>query len=359
MPTSPELLTEITTRHQVYLEKYKTGVYNQYPPFLKRIAKLIRIELAGNDITEFKRARLEKLIKSINQDIKLIQGEYLETLSQSSLELARYEASFESKSLEEVVNYDFVIPTDNQLRSSVLTNPLTAKGANGQLLMPFLTDLSSNAVNNVTNAIRAGAYEGLTTQQIIKNIIGTKSKGYTDGDLAKLNQSVEAATRTGLQHVSVQAREETWKRNKDIIKEVQWTSTLDSRTSTICRSLDNQRFPVDSGPRPPAHIRCRSTVVAVLDDRFKMLDNDATRSARDADGKAIKVDANTSYYDWLKRQPAEFQDSVIGKTRGQLLRNGGLSSQRFSELQLGKNFDPLTLDEMQKLEPLAFDKIGK
>jgi hypothetical protein len=52
------------------------------------------------------------------------------------------------------------------------------------------------------------------------------------------------------------------------------------------------------------------------------------------------------------------QDSIIGPTRGKLLRKGGLSSQRFAELQLSKNYKPLTLDEMKKLEPVAFEKAG-
>ena len=279
-------------------------------------------------------------------------------LSKSSLELAHYEAGFEARSLDQVVKHDFTIPTDNQLRSAILTNPLTAKGANGKMLMPFINDISNRSIDNITNAIRAGAYEGLTTPQIIRNIVGTKKQNYVNGELSKLYKDTEILTRTGLQHVSVQAREETWRRNSDIIKQVQWTSTLDGRTSSICRTLDHQKFPLDEGPRPPAHLRCRSSIVAVLDDRFAILKKDATRSARDANGNVISVDADMSYYDWLKKQPPAFQDSVIGKTRGDLLRNGGLSSERFAALQLNKRFEPITLDEMKKLEKVSFLKAG-
>ena len=357
MLISPEFLTEIITRHQLYLERFKTGEFNKYEPFLKKIAKVIRSELSSNDITEFKRIRLEKLIKSINQDMYLIQNEYVAVLTQSSLELAQHEAVFEAKALNQVVKYDFVIPTDNQLRSAVLTNPLTAKGANGKLLFNYIDDTFGQSIDNVTNAIRAGVYEGLTTPQIIRNVIGTRAKNFSDGSLYNLNRSTKMAVHTGLQHVSVQAREETWRRNSDIIKAVQWTSTIDSSTSTICRSLDLQQFPVDSGPRPPAHNFCRSSIIAVLDDRFSILRKDATRSARDKNGKVISVDADMSYHDWLKKQPDKFQDSIIGPTRGKLLRDGGLSSKRFAELQLNNKFEPITLEEMRKLEPLAFSKI--
>jgi len=81
------------------------------------------------------------------------------------------------------------------------------------------------------------------------------------------------------------------------------------------------------------------------------------------------VPANQTYYGWLKTQPAAVQDSIIGPTKGKLLRDGGLSSQRFSELQLGKQFQPLTLYGrdlpgggremgMRELEPLAFQRAG-
>lgn len=65
-----------------------------------------------------------------------------------------------------------------------------------------------------------------------------------------------------------------------------------------------------------------------------------------------------SYYDWLKQQPAAFQDKAIGPVRSKLFREGGLSIERFSELQLDRNFKPLTLLQMKALEPLAFVRAG-
>lgn len=54
----------------------------------------------------------------------------------------------------------------------------------------------------------------------------------------------------------------------------------------------------------------------------------------------------------------EAMDIAIGTTRAKLLRSGGLSAERFAELQLGTNFQPLTLDEMRRLEPKAFARAG-
>jgi hypothetical protein len=101
---------------------------------------------------------------------------------------------------------------------------------------------------------------------------------------------------------------------------------------------------------------CRSTVVAVT--RFSALfAKDATRASI-GDSGAQQVRADLSYYDWLKQQPAAFQDKAIGPVRAKLFREGGLSIERFSELQLDRNFAPLTLAQMRALEPLAFERAG-
>ena len=85
----------------------------------------------------------------------------------------------------------------------------------------------------------------------------------------------------------------------------------------------------------------------------------AERRDRDPEtGKSGWVSADETYYGWLKKQPADVQNSIIGPERGQLLRNGGLSSDRFADLQLGANFKPLSMDEMRKLEPTAFTQAG-
>jgi len=121
--------------------------------------------------------------------------------------------------------------------------------------------------------------------------------------------------------------------------------------------MDGKTFEIDKGPRPPIHINCRSSIVAVLDDKFKSLRAGATRSARGPDG-VESISAKDSYYGWLKQQPKGFQESAIGPVRAKLMNEGGLSAKKFGELNLSNQFKPLTLAEMKKLEPTAFEKAG-
>ena len=361
MPESPEELTEIATRHQVYLEGLKTHEVKKNQKFLKDIDRIVSAKLAGKDITSYSRKRLDKLLKSVRADLRIVSANYSDMAAGESVDIAKYERDFEIKSLGKVVAFDFVVPPSSQLRTAVFDSPLTMNGAdNGKLLKPFLRDMSSRSMEQVALVIQSGYYQGETTGQIIRNIKGTRAARYTDGTMHRINRAMAVATRTAVQHASVQAREQVWTNNKDIVKKVRWVSTLDGRTSAICRSLDGREFPRDRGLRPPAHPNCRSTVVAVLDSRFDALDEGATRKARstNAQGESVvkSVPANETYYSWLKRQPSGFQASVIGENRARLLRNGGISADRFSELQLSKDFKELTLADMHRLEPKIFQK---
>jgi len=354
MATAPQLI-EQSTRHQVFLERVKTGEANQFASFLKEMDRSFRLRLSGEDLTDYSRQRLERLIAGINGDLDAIYTRYWDELSGSLIDIADYEAEFESRSLNAVLeNFETVVPSPEQVRAAIFTAPLSVRGADGgKLLEPFIKDWSANEVKRVSGAVRQGFFEGQTTGQILQTVRGTRAKKFRDGLLNVTNRGAEALIRTAVQHVASISRQETWKQNSNVVKGVRWVSTLDGRTTQVCRSLDGTIYPIGKGPRPPIHIRCRSTTAAELDARFNFLKEGATRSSKDG-----YVSADLSYYEWLKQQPERFQQEAIGKTRAKLLRSGGLSAERFAELNLGKNFQPLSLKDMKRLEPLAFEKAG-
>ena len=360
MATTPNQLVEQATRHAAHLERLKSGEVKKFAAYLKRMERGIRTELAGGELTEFTTARLERLLQSVRGVMRVEMDQFRREWRRMVTDLAEYEAGFEARSLGQVVAYNFTLPSADQLAVAVFSNPLQVAGLDGgSLLDEFYDGWSDREIRRVSNTIRRGFAQGQTTGQVIRAIRGSAPMRYTDGALALTDRAMATMVRTALQHAAVQAREQTWNRNADIVRGVRWVSTLDSRTSVQCRTLDGEVFPVGSGPRPPAHPGCRSSTVASLDERFAILEKGGTRRARDPKtGEVTTAKADTTYYGWLKRQPAKVQDSIIGPARGKLLRNGGLTADRFAELQLGRNFEPLTLAEMRALEPAAFEKAG-
>lgn len=353
---TPEALINSTVRHAVYLERLKAGEVRQMVDFLQDADREIRKKLLfRSEIAAYKRDKLNRLLKEIDSLLTGLYATQVDGLLSNLKELAEYEAGFEARNLNAVVSgITFAVPAANTVWSAATLDPMSVRGAaGGKLLEPFLRDWAAGEVAAITNRIRQGAFEGQTNAEIVRSIRGTKALRYKDGLLEISRRHAQAVVRTAVQHVASAARRQTWERNADLLSGYQWVSTLDSRTTQQCRSLDGKTFKLGEGPMPPLHIGCRSTTVAELDDGLDFLDEGATRSSLTG-----PVDADLTYYQWLKRQPAAFQDSAIGPTRGKLLRNGGLSAERFSELQLDRNFQPLTLDEMRQLEPQAFARAG-
>jgi SPP1 gp7 family putative phage head morphogenesis protein len=362
MPQAPSLLINAASRHQVYLEGHKTHIANEFTPFLKKMAKIVNTKLAVKDITEFNRERLEKTIKNINDDISDVYRSHYKIWREQVVDLAEYEAGFEVKSLEKVVsNYSFALPSRSQLKAAAFNVPFTsiqAANIKGKLLESFYSEWSFKTINAVDGIIRAGFYNGETTASIVRQINGSSKAKFRDGLLERGNKDMTMLTRTAIQHSASQARKEVGIANKDIIRGIKIVATLDSSTSPECAMRDGKIYPVNQGPYPPYHVGCRTTFSFVLDNKYDFLDEGATRFSRGEDG-VEKVPAKQDYYTWLRNQGSDFQDSVLGKSRGEVFRKGGLSVERFKELNYDKNFKQRTLAEMKKLEPLVFERVQK
>lgn len=238
---------------------------------------------------------------------------------------------------------------DNAFKK-VLDTPL---GVNGEMLEPFTKSWTDKTVERVNGAMRKGWVEGKTVQQMRRELSGTKKRNYKDG-IAEINRrDAETVTRTATQHVSNAARQELYKANPELVRQYTFVATLDSRTSIVCRSLDKKVFNVGEGPLPPRHPRCRSTTAPKLSSIFDIFDKGATRASMNG-----PVDAKLSYYEWLKTQSPEFQETALGPSRAKLFRDGGISAKQFADMQLDKNFKPLSLNDMEKLYPQVFQNAG-
>jgi len=349
-------ITSLATRQQVMLERLKAGEVKKLATFLKQAADVIRRRLSQGELTDMERGRAELQLQTIRTELTAIYGKAGQTMTDGMKDYADFAGGYETRALDAVLiqGVDVVTPAANQIYAAAIARPMTS-GKTATLLEPFISEWSSRSVTAIENSVRQGFFEGRTNQQIVKDIIGTKANGYQDGIIDVTRRSAETVVRTSIQHVAQVARNEVYAANADIVARYEWVSTLDARTTPQCQSLDSREFEIGKGPLPPLHPNCRSSTVPVINNKYirDTLRQGATRVS--ADGP---VPAHMSYYEWLKTQPVDFQNEAIGPVRAQLLRDGGLSAQRFQELQLGRNFEPLTLDEMKKLEPVAFNRAG-
>mgnify|MGYP003649013436 FL=1 len=346
-----------TIRRIVYLESLKQSEINKLSAHLKEIDDLVKSLMLDEEMTDLTVAEFNKVLTAVKTGVATSLSGYTVAVGASLTAIAIDTYQFETKSFNnafEDVELSTKIDDAKKAKIARIVNntPLSVTGSEGKTVTDLFSELANNESNKYINHIKLARYEGKTNQQIVQMIRGTRKNGYKDGLMEVTARQAKTIVRTTVQHAAMQGKAEFANDNADIIKGEQWLSTLDGRTSSQCRTLDQQVFEIGKGPRPPLHHNCRSTILIVLKDEYAGRGNINKRASKDGPV------ANESYYSWLNKQPKDFQDDVLGETRGKLLRSGGLSADKFAALQLDKNFKPLTLDEMRSREPMAFKKAG-
>jgi SPP1 gp7 family putative phage head morphogenesis protein len=350
---------DIANRQQVYLERLKAGYDRNWQTTQASLRERVRIVLATLDVEnlqELDRKELQKVLIGLRSAMVEVTAPAMTAFLEKQMpELAALSAALEVTAIAALVANPprFSMPTAKLAYQAALENPVQATG---ELLANMVKDWPARDALRVSNVVQRGWGQGRSLRDMIREVVGTKRNGYKDGILDISRQHAGTVIHTATQHVANAARMEVWENNGDIVKRYQWVSTLDRRTTQQCKSLDGRTFEPGKGPMPPIHPNCRSTTVAVLGPEWDFLDAGATRASSGPNPGYVPAD--DSYYDWLKKQPAEFQNIAIGPTRGKLFREGGLTADRFAELNLGRNFEPLTLAEMRAIEPEAFKRAG-
>lgn len=351
---SNRLLHDITVQYQVYLERLKAGEVQKLDVLLRQIDANVRSVVASADPRSM--TQLNGLLRQLRLKNNEVVDRYIANTTTQLKRLSSYAAQFHSETLSLVwptAAPALVTPAAVATWSATLAQPVQAAG---KLLEPFVRDWGTGLLNKVEGVIRVAYAQGKTTDEIVRALRGSKARNFQDGMLpGVLRREAQAMVRTAVQHVSNQAQMLVYESNSDFVEGYEWVATLDSRTTTQCKSLDGRFFRLGKGPVAPLHISCRSTTIP----KIKGIDlrEGTTRASKGAKGGA-QVDAQLSYYDWLKTQPAHFQDDALGKVRAQLFRKGGLSAEEFSRLNLDKNFQPLTLEQMREKNPAAFRRAG-
>lgn len=316
-------LLNAVVKRRIALGRYSNATARKVLALLSRtersvVARLLEAQEAGRSTVG-----LEALLRDIRaryaEGWATIRGELTEDLDG----LALVERDFAGRLVREAaprITAALGLPTDAQVVAAVNSRPFQ-----GRLLREWLADAEEGAARRVRDTIRQGFVEGRPVDQIARTIRGTRALQYRDGILEISRRGAEAMVRTAITHTAASAANETYKAMGDLVQGVEWVSILDSRTSVICGARDGQVYPLDSGPRPPAHINCRSTVIPRID--------------------GVEPIERTTFQEWLAKQPAEVQDDILGPSKAKLFRSGNLTLDRFVD-RSGKE---LTLDQLRAL----------
>lgn len=342
------MATEDTViRHQVYVQRFGSGLADKAAKFVRKAIKRAK-EAVNEGLSQYATARYNRQIETLRGDLSAIYGELSQQQKLDLGEFAKYEFTFNSKLLGQIVKASVRLtePSAEIIAAAVLADPLELAAGRGRQVIDItgaLAQFGSKKTADILSEIAIGSSLGETQKQIVRRLT---SLGVSH------EEQVGSLVRTMTNHVASSARAETLKQNDDILQGHRWISTLDSRTSNICLGRDGKIFPLD-GPKPPGHWNCRSTIIPVLKEEYQREIPGSTRPAVGASG-VEQVRSKTTYNDWLKTQPVSFQNDVLGPTRAALYRKGGLTLDKFTN----ENGETLTLDELKRKEPEAFKAAG-
>lgn len=369
MATVNEQLQSASIGHAVDLQHLSNAEVRKIMALLNSVdadlrAQLIAaIESAGTQT--FTVQRMNTVLASVLALNKSIYAEVGKVLVEVVSDLAKYEVSYQKELFQAVIPKEVrVVVSLNTVNLEQARQIAMSRPFQGKLLKEWMSDLEVSRAERIRDGIRIGMVEGQTTEQIVRRVMGIKAEGYADGLLNRSRQDIEAVVRTAISHTAQGARDAFYKANADIVSEVRWLSTLDSKTSAPCRLRDRLVYTCDThqpvGHKVPwlsgpgrLHWNCRSTSTPIIKGweelRLSKGLSESTRASMDG-----QVPASTNYGEWLKGQSAARQDQVLGPTRGKLLRDGNLDVGKFYN-DKGKF---LTLDELRDRDAASFAKAG-
>jgi SPP1 gp7 family putative phage head morphogenesis protein len=331
-------LTNAFIRHQVFLQRFGSGLGKKSMDRLADFELAAEKRLLDESLTDFQRDRLTVIARDLELQFKADLYEEFESNYRELKDFAEYEAEFSHGLLETNISGSTTLPSPEQISAAIDFAKMDVTNS-GLGIRQIFTGFTDRAAKQVAREITEGAVLGETNKQIADRL--QRLNG-----LHK-NQAMTLA-RTVTNNVSSIARDEVMRANDDVLDGYEWVAALDNRTTLICGSRDGQvyKFSDPDAPRPPAHFNCRSTIVPKVKPEFDLgADVKTTRPSIGDDGAEL-IGSDTNYEKWLRKQPAKFQDEILGKERGKLFRNKGIKLDRF----IDANGNPIPLDQLKVLD---------
>lgn len=368
MATANQRLQSEAIRHSVELHQYSNSIVHKMIAVLNRSDARLFSEmidaLSRLDPDSFTVGRLQDMLASVRQLNAEAFRAVLRELTDELADFLVFEADYQRAMLLSVfpVKVPVAAVSVAQVRAAAVSRPFQ-----GVLLKGVLNDLDATRAKLIRRVIAQGFTEGKAIDAIVRELRGTRAKGYADGLFNRARRDVEAVVRTAIGHYAKTVRQEMVEKNLDLIKFLRWTSTLDTRTSAFCRIRDGKLYdpkthepvghdlPWGGGPGA-AHWNCRSVFVPVLKSweeltGVKGIPEFSPPSRASMDGQ---VPADLTYADWIKQQPFARQVDILGETRARLMRDGGADLGDF----YGAKGRYLTLAEMRRRYAEMFERAG-
>ena len=356
MPSVNDKILDEIIGYSVDLQRLESSVKVEIRKELKKLEKRLIKELDDSNLLKAKMTQTKlKRLKALQKQTKETVKTTYKTIAKEHTKTLTGVAALAEKQVVKAINTAVKIEVATVAMGKYMLRAIASDTLfEGAPSTEWWKRRGVALHNRFEDTIRQGMMRGDDTGTITRTLIGTAKNKYKDGALQANRRSAEALVRTSIQAVANESRLMTYADNDDLIKEIEWVSTLDNRTSPTCIALDGMKWknpnmePVGHGtsfPGVPAHWNCRSTTVGVtrsweelgVKGKFKEIP-ESTRASMDG-----QVSEKLSYEGWLKTKPTEFQREVLGKKKHKLWQDGKLS---FTDM-VDQSGNALTLEQLE------------
>ncbi|MCG7598872.1 minor capsid protein [Halomonas sp. McH1-25] len=381
------LVIAAIAQHTSYLHRASTATANRIKEIIDESGKALASELLDrlDNLTQGERAALQRyrvgakierlptrvqgVVKFIEQWADELDSQIRDRFTADGKELAGEEVRYTEDLMSQVlVESATVSITAQQAYAKAMQEPLL-----GQFVEDMLAEVAAGTKKRVYNRIREGVANGETNAEIVRALRGTKALNFKNGILQTTRTEAERVVRTGRQHISTTAYEETY-RALDV-RELVWVASLELRTCKRCAPLDGKRFKIDDPhPRPALHPNCRCSIAPSFDGevmgkrpyvramkvkgrdgdaKYRSIGNMTEKQRKEAGLEVGQVSASTTFNDWFSRQPAKYQREWLGDKRYALYSKGDYTLDRFTDPQNRE----YTLEELAARDRETFEQL--
>lgn len=330
--TVNEDIVDGITRHRVYLLRYEAGAVRRavdaYSDALgdveAELRTLERAAAAGESFNAGRQLRLIALRADIDAALRRAQEAVQEQVANDLEGAALAEARIVGR------HVGGALPSE--LRLSFTTVPEDMVMRLLQQEMPRWTDSLQVGLFTGRQAIQrqlaAAAAQGLSVDQQVRALRNTL------GLVDRQRNDIRRLVRTEMQRAANDVALETYARNRDVVKAVQYLATLDNRVCPLCGPQHNKVYTLtpsgslpSDAPRIPRHPNCRCFYAPVTKSWAEL----GIGPPPGQEGRLTGEPDNIIDFDhWLRRQPEEQQRDVLETAWRYEAWKSGTSMESFS-----------------------------
>jgi SPP1 gp7 family putative phage head morphogenesis protein len=338
--TSP---TEAYIRNLFAIQRLGNGINADVEAMLQDlfddlVGQVAKVNPTAVQSASYRAARVRRLTDWIQENANATYAELTREVRTALAEVGVQQARWQAAHIVDTIEYGGGVVEAALKPGHVTLNTWKAivdtDFVQGRTMAEWFASQESGVVEKVQAQIRMGVSRGESIDELTQRIRGRSTGSYRtvtlkSGETRRLYQfeggvlptttrNAQSVVRTAVNEISNTAHFSVYEANSDIVTGYRYLATLDSDTTLICRSLHGEVWALDDpdGKRPPQHWGCRSTTQPVIEG----LEDIHEAGMVAAEGGPVK--GGTTQEQWLRMQPREKLDEILGKRRADLFRSG-------------------------------------